>query len=130
MPGYKSRKNLRKSKNKSKTGGRRRKYTVKKVRRGRKVMRGGGDIVMFDKLETKLTENNAMEPFLRLFSVGDFDEFKTYVGDDYKVEDDDKINITKFIDDYFSDTNGLDDTPEQNLKPDPVLIALQELQKS
>lgn len=44
MPGYKSKtqskKNL-KSSNKAKTGGRRRKQTMKKVRRGRKVMRGG-----------------------------------------------------------------------------------------
>ncbi len=66
---------------------------------------------MFDKLETKLTENNAMEPFLKLFSAGDFGEFKTYVGDDYKVEDDDddKINITKIIDDYFSEISALDE---------------------
>ena len=45
MPGYKSKthskKNL-KSSNKAKNGGRRRKQTMKKVRRGRKVMRGGG----------------------------------------------------------------------------------------
>jgi hypothetical protein len=44
MPGYKSKtqskKNL-KSSNKAKNGGRRRKQTMKKVRRGRKVMRGG-----------------------------------------------------------------------------------------
>jgi len=46
MPGYKSRKNLKKSK-KSKTGGRRRKHTVKKVRRGRKVMRGGEEEFKF-----------------------------------------------------------------------------------
>ena len=44
MPGYKSKtqskKNL-KSSNTAKNGGRRRKHTMRKVRRGRKVMRGG-----------------------------------------------------------------------------------------
>ena len=145
MPGYKSRKNLRKSKNKSKTGGRRRKYTVKKVRRGRKVMRGGGDIVTFDDLEKKLTEkkeNNAMGPFLRLFSVGDFGEFKQDVWDEYKVEDDDKINIKKIIDDYFSDIGALDENAKNlelkrlalnNITEDEEALlktTLEELQKS
>ena len=44
MPGYKSKtqsKKILKSSNKAKNGGRRRKQTMKKVRRGRKVMRGG-----------------------------------------------------------------------------------------
>ncbi len=119
MPGYKSRKNLKKSK-KSKTGGRRRKHTVKKVRRGRKVMRGGGDIVTFDDLEKKLNEKGAMEPFLRLLGFGDFNEFKNHGYDEYRVkvnddEDDveyeeDKINIKKIIDDYFSEiSDTLDD---------------------
>ena len=122
MPGYKSRKNLKKSK-KSTTGGRRRKHTVKKVRRGGKVMRGGGEIVTFDELEKKLIEKGAMDPFLRLFSVGDFGEFKEYVDNEYKVkvnddEDDvqyeeDKINIKKIIDDYFSD---ISDTLDENAK--------------
>lgn len=115
MPGYKSRKNLRKSKNKSKTGGRRRKYTVKKVRRGRKVMRGGGDIVTFDDLEKKLTDKNAMKPFLKLLQCGStFKYFKQDVWDEYKVEDD-KINITKIIDDYFSDISNLDENAKKPL---------------
>ena len=112
MPGYKSRKNLRKSKKKSTTGGRRRKYTVKKVRRGRKVMRGGGDIVTFDDLEKKLTEKNAMKPFLQLLNCGStFEYFKQDVWDEYKV--DDKINIKKIIDDYFSE---ISDTLDENAK--------------
>ncbi len=62
-----------------------------------------------------------MEPFLRLFSVGDFGEFKEYVDNAYKVkvnEDDveyeeDKINIKKIIDDYFSE---ISDTLDENAK--------------
>jgi hypothetical protein len=154
MPGYKSRKNLRKSKNKSKTGGRRRKYTVKKVRRGRKVMRGGGDIVTFDDLETKLNEKGAMEPFLKLLQCGStFEYFKQDVWDEYKVKkndveyEEDKINIKKIIDDYFSEiSNTLDDKTVNILKlkrlafnniseSDELLLEqtlqeLQELQKS
>ena len=138
MPGYKSRKNLKKSK-KSKTGGRRRKHTVKKVRRGRKVMRGGGDIVTFDELETKLTEKGAMDPFLRLFSVGDFGEFKEYVDNAYKVkvnEDDveyeeDKINIKKIIDDYFSEiSNTLDENANLLEIKRPALNKLTEEEKT
>jgi hypothetical protein len=114
MPGYKSRKHLRKSKKKSKTGGRRRKYTVKKVRRGRKVMRGGGDIVTFDELEKKLNETTPMKPFLRLLNCGStFKYFKEDVWDEYKV--DDKINIKKIIDDYFSDISNLDENAKKPL---------------
>jgi hypothetical protein len=152
MPGYKSRKNLKKSK-KSKTGGRRRKHTVKKVRRGRKVMRGGGDIVTFDELKKKLTDNNVMKPFLKLLKCGStFEYFKQDVWDEYKVkvnEDDveyeeDKINIKKIIDDYFSEiSDTLDDETVNILKlkrrafnniseSDELLLeqTLQELQKS
>jgi hypothetical protein len=149
MPGYKSRKNLKKSK-KSTTGGRRRKHTVKKVRRGRKVMRGGGEIVTFDELEKKLIEKGAMDPFLRLFSVGDFGEFKEYVDNEYKVKvnddvqyEEDKINIKKIIDDYFSDISALDENAKNLLElkrlafneiseSDELLLeqTLQDLQKS
>ena len=74
MSGYKSRKNLRKSKKKSKTGGRRRKYTVKKVRRrkSRKVMRGGepSPKLTLGEIFALLGEKNpeALDTFKTLFS--------------------------------------------------------------
>jgi hypothetical protein len=124
------------------------------VRRGRKVMRGGGDIVTFDDLETKLNEKGAMEPFLKLLQCGStFEYFKQDVWDEYKVKkndveyEEDKINIKKIIDDYFSEiSNTLDDKTVNILKlkrlafnniseSDELLLEqtlqeLQELQKS
>ena len=89
MPGYKSKtqskKNL-KSSNKAKNGGRRRKQTMKKVRRGRKVMRGGAKDFSSDQLAKQLNIDGAMIPFLtRYFKVQDvvmdypgFDDFEKH----------------------------------------------------
>jgi hypothetical protein len=116
-------------------------------------MRGGGDIVTFDELKKKLTDNNVMKPFLKLLKCGStFEYFKQDVWDEYKVkvnEDDveyeeDKINIKKIIDDYFSEiSDTLDDETVNILKlkrrafnniseSDELLLeqTLQELQKS
>ena len=95
MPGYKSRKNLRKSKKKSKTGGRRRKNTVKKVRRGRKVMRGGepspkltlGEI--FALLGEK--DPDALETFKTLFSKNYRETMYYPYKDNTKVYNDDTL---------------------------------------
>lgn len=75
MPGYKSKthskKNLKIS-NKAKNGGRRRKQTMKKVRRGRKVMRGGepSPKLTLDEIFVLLGEKDpeALETFKTLFS--------------------------------------------------------------
>jgi hypothetical protein len=125
-------------------------------------MRGGGDIVTFDDLETKLNEKGAMEPFLKLLQCGStFEYFKQDVWDVYKVKkvkendeneeneendveyEEDKINIKKIIDDYFSDISALDKNAKNLLElkrlafneiseSDELLLeqTLQELQKS
>jgi hypothetical protein len=106
MPGYKSKtqsktqskKNL-KSSNKAKNGGRRRKQTMKKVRRGRKVMRGGADTVRYDLLKTTLENDKAMESFLKTMAISSWDEFQR-VGDGSEI-----VNIKKIYDTFFKDTD-------------------------
>ena len=78
MPGYKSKthskKNL-KSSNKAKNGGRRRKQTMKKVRRGRKVMRGGDPM-------PKLTLDEIFD--LLKINPDELVEFKKVISDDWE----------------------------------------------
>lgn len=55
MPSYnsKSQKRSKNSKN-SKSGGRRRKHTMRKYRRGKKVMRGGENVMTYGELANKM----------------------------------------------------------------------------
>ena len=55
MPNYNS-KSYKKSKNSknSKSGGRRRKHTMRKYRRGRKVMRGGENLITYGELADRM----------------------------------------------------------------------------
>ena len=55
MPNYNS-KSYKKSKNSknSKSGGRRRKHTMRKYRRGKKVMRGGENLITYGELADKM----------------------------------------------------------------------------
>ena len=81
MPSYKSKSQKRSSQSRSKNGGRRRKNTMRKLRRGRKsrkVMRGGGNIVTYDRLQQKLDEKGATKSFLLAMGKtdNDFDKFK------------------------------------------------------
>lgn len=63
------------SKTQSKNGGRRRKQTKRKMRRGRKsrkVMRGGGAIRVAQELTTKLKQNLQIRPeLIRAFALSD-----------------------------------------------------------
>ncbi len=77
MPIYnKSKSQKRSSQSQSKNGGRRRKNTMRKLRRGRKsrkVIRGGGNIVTYDQLKQKLEEKGATNAFLQAMSRTDND---------------------------------------------------------
>ena len=81
MPGYKSKtqskKNL-KSSNKAKNGGRRRKQTMKKVRRGRKVMRGGATqyVASLSNKSTRLY--NILLQDERIINVGQLEQLIIY----------------------------------------------------
>jgi len=72
----KSKSQKRSSQSQSKNGGRRRKNTMRKLRRGRKsrkVIRGGGNIVTYDQLKQKLEEKGATNAFLQAMSRTDND---------------------------------------------------------
>ncbi len=73
MPSYKQSKSQKRSQSQSKNGGRRRKHTVRKLRRGkksRKVMRGGSTKISYERFKQLLTDNSGtMEEFLRRYNM-------------------------------------------------------------
>ncbi len=81
MPEYKSRKSqsYKKSKNSknSKSGGRRRKHTMRKYRRGKKVMRGGAiSDALYDFMDKVYRSNSTLEQKFK-------NAYKTKYGIDY-----------------------------------------------
>lgn len=102
MPSYKQSKSQKRSQSQSKNGGRRRKHTMRKLRRGkksRKVMRGGGDIVTYDQLEQKLKEKGATKLFLKAMSRPADDDFDTFKNDIMtRTKDATNINLSKIKD--------------------------------
>ena len=102
MPEYKSRKSqsYKKSKN-SKNGGRRRKHTMRKYRRGKKVMRGGAKEISAENLARQLNSDEVMTQFLEIYF-------------DFKSQDvTDVLKIPGF-DDFVNDYNNKFNKSEGN----------------
>jgi hypothetical protein len=116
----KSKSQKRSSQSQSKNGGRRRKNTMRKLRRGRKsrkVIRGGGGLFeyadlkkIFDKDQTQ----TQMNKLLNVYGVQTFDEFKTKYQDGIPSE---QLNIGGLITDI------------KNKKRDDELISFLEANK-
>ena len=98
MQSYSS-KSQKRSQSKSKNGGRRKKRTLKNVRRrkSRKVMRGG-HMVTYEELEQTLDKMNAKNAFLRAMgrNDNDFDAFKTETMT--KTENANEVELNSILD--------------------------------
>jgi len=120
MPIYnKSKSQKRSSQSQSKNGGRRRKNTMRKLRRGRKsrkVIRGGGLFEYADlkKIFDKDQTQTQMNKLLNVYGVQTFDEFKTKYQDGIPSE---QLNIGGLITDI------------KNKKGDDELISFLEANK-
>jgi len=93
MPSYNN------SKTQSKNGGRRRKQTKRKLRRGRKsrkVMRGGMERATLDQLGQKLEKFNAKDLFLEAMSLPqiNFEEWKKT----YSSEKGNSVSLSGILD--------------------------------
>ncbi len=99
MPDYKKSKSQKRSQSQSKNGGRRRKHTMRKLRRGkksRKVMRGGGLFEYVDLKKIFDTDETQMNNLLKVYDVNSFDKFKTKYQDGIPSE---QLNIKGLITD-------------------------------
>jgi hypothetical protein len=130
MPSY------NKSKTQSKNGGRRKKQTKRKLRRGRKsrkVMGGGGKDITYDELLNQLIKDNAVQIFLDRYSSrytdgkfqvnGKFLVFDAFCQDyNTRFNTGDAKTLYQYNTDDLIQRLGLND---EQVQKDPTLIKLE-----